>query len=63
MAHFIRDLINVANTMGMRRPGIEPGPQPWQGRIVPLNHRRLNGPAQTFAKIRTGDIRRVKATS
>lgn len=28
----------------MRRPGIEPGPQPvclhWQGRIVPLNHRR-----------------------
>ena len=26
----------------MHRPGIEPGPQPWQGRIVPFNYRCLN---------------------
>ncbi len=24
----------------MRRPGIEPGAQPWQGRIIPFNHQR-----------------------
>ena len=23
----------------MHRPGIEPGTRPWQGRILPLNHR------------------------
>ena len=25
----------------MRRPGFEPGSQPWQGQIIPLNHRRM----------------------
>ena len=25
----------------MRRPGIEPGSHPWQGRILPLDHHRI----------------------
>ena len=25
----------------MREPGIEPGPTPWQGAILPLDHSRL----------------------
>ena len=25
----------------MRKPGIEPGSQPWQGRILPLNYFRF----------------------
>ncbi len=26
---------------GVRLPGIEPGPRPWQGRIMPLDHKRV----------------------
>ena len=26
----------------MREPGIEPGPTPWQGAILPLDHSRLD---------------------
>ena len=25
----------------LRQPGIEPGTQPWQGRIIPFNHWRI----------------------
>ena len=25
----------------MRRPGIEPGSPPWEGRIIPIDHQRL----------------------
>lgn len=25
----------------MRRPGLEPGPPPWQGGILPLDYRRV----------------------
>ncbi len=27
----------------MREPGIEPGPTPWQGAILPLDHSRFKG--------------------
>ena len=26
----------------MRAPGIEPGPNPWQGLVLPLNHARMS---------------------
>ena len=32
----------------MRRPGIEPGSAPWQGAILPLDHRRLCEAAYAF---------------
>ncbi len=28
----------------MRRPGIEPGSQAWEARIIPLDHQRLRKP-------------------
>ena len=41
-AKILRDFLpcHHISLRSMRRPGIEPGSQPWQGRILPLNHRR-----------------------
>ena len=32
----------IKKQKNMRRPGIEPGPNPWQGSIVPFNYRRYD---------------------
>ena len=34
----------------MREPGIEPGPTPWQGAILPLDHSRLQSPCSLMDK-------------
>gem|GEM_PF-6366149 len=33
----------------MRRPGIEPGPPPWQGGIIPLDYRREYSKITSYA--------------
>ncbi len=46
---FARSLAQMKNTQNSERfsfvrvPGIEPGPNPWQGLVLPLNHTRLYG--------------------
>ena len=34
----------------LREPGIEPGPTPWQGAILPLDHSRLQSPCSLMDK-------------
>ena len=46
----------------MHLPGIEPGSRPWQGRILPLDHRCLHASRSGPGRDRTYDLGVISTT-
>lgn len=41
-SHEENNALGVFIAFGIRQPGVEPGPRPWEGRVLPLDYWRLS---------------------